>query len=193
MVASGARAGIAAAILAGGRARRLGGAHKGLLRVGGEPIVARQLRALAPLVGERLIVANDPDAYAGFGVRVIPDLHPDRGPLAGLEAALLATDAATLVVLACDLPFADPGPLVAAPPAPLVVARAGDVVQPLVGRYARALLPEVQARLAAGRLRLFDLVDAVGAQLVDVDAHTLTNVNTAEELAAAERFCATCS
>jgi molybdopterin-guanine dinucleotide biosynthesis protein A len=184
---------IAAAILAGGRARRLGGGHKGLCVVGGEPIVARQLRALAPHVGERVIVANEAAAYAGFGVRVIPDRHPDRGPLAGIEAAFGAVDAEALVVLACDLPFADVAPIVAAPAtAAIVVARAGDVVQPLCGRYARALLPEVQARLAAGRLRLFDLVDAVGALAVDVPARALFNVNTPDELAAAERLAATC-
>src|SRR4051812_10933938 len=111
----------AAAILAGGRARRLGGVHKGLLLVDGEPIVARQLRQLAAHAGELLIVANDVAAYAEVaaqhGARVVVDLHPGDGPLAGLEAALSATGAPELLLVACDLPFVDVAALAAAPPA----------------------------------------------------------------------------
>jgi molybdopterin-guanine dinucleotide biosynthesis protein A len=186
------RAKVAAAILAGGRARRLGGVHKGLIPVGGEPIVARQLRALAPFVDERVIVANDAVAYASVaaagGARVVPDVHPDRGPLAGLEAALLATGAEALLLFACDLPFLDVLPLLAAPMGAAAIARAGAVVQPLHARYARSILPLVQARLAADRLRLLDLVDELSPWYVDVDARALTNINTPEELAAAERL-----
>lgn len=181
---------VAVAILAGGRARRLGGGHKGLVTVGGTAIVARQLtalRALGTRVGECFIVANDADAYAGLGVRVVPDLQPDRGPLAGLEAAFAAApSAAQLLVFACDLPFIDARPLLDAPPAAVVVARAGAVVQPLHARYARSIVPRLSAQLAADRLRLFELVDALEPRYVDVDPRALFNVNTPEDLARAE-------
>jgi molybdopterin-guanine dinucleotide biosynthesis protein A len=180
---------VAAAILAGGRARRLGGGHKGLVHVGGLSIVARQLaalRALGSRLGECFIVANDANAYAGVGVRVVPDLNPGSGPLAGIEAAFAASDAAQLLVFACDLPFIDAGPLLDAPPADVVVARAGAVVQPLHARYGRAIVPRLQARLAANQLRLFDLVDALEPRYVDVDPRALCNVNTPEDLARAE-------
>jgi molybdopterin-guanine dinucleotide biosynthesis protein A len=184
-------AGVAVAILAGGRARRLGGGHKGLITVGGIAIVARQLaalRALGTRVGECFIVANDADAYSGLGVRVVPDLQPDRGPLAGLEAAFAASDAAQLLLFACDLPFIDARPLLDAPPAAVVVARAGAgaIVQPLHARYARSIVPRLEAQLAADRLRLFDLVDALEPRYVDVDPRALFNVNTPEDLARAE-------
>ena len=39
-------------IFAGGRATRLGGTNKALLEVGGQPIVARLVERLGPLVGE---------------------------------------------------------------------------------------------------------------------------------------------
>ncbi|HEX4462333.1 MAG TPA: molybdenum cofactor guanylyltransferase [Polyangia bacterium] len=183
---------IAAAILAGGRARRLGGGHKGLVEVGGRAIVARQLAALKPYVDACFIVANDADAYAGFGVRVVPDVRPDRGPLAGIEAAFAASDAAELLVFACDLPFIAPAAIVAAPPAAVVVARAGDVVQPLHARYSRAILPRLHAQLAANTLRLFDLVDALEPRYVDVEPRAVFNVNTREDLARAEALAATC-
>jgi molybdopterin-guanine dinucleotide biosynthesis protein A len=174
----------AAAILAGGQARRFGGAHKGLLVIDGETIAARQLRLLRPHADELLIIANDLPAYAALGARVVPDLHPGLGPLAGLEAALLATSADELLLLACDLPFADPAPLAAAPPSRAVVARAGDVIQPLCARYQRDVLPAVQARLAARQLRFFDFVNGLLPLYVDVPARDLRNVNTPADLAA---------
>jgi molybdopterin-guanine dinucleotide biosynthesis protein A len=79
---------VVAAILAGGRGKRLGNVHKGLVRVGGESIVARQLAVLQPLVAERLIVAGDPAPYKDLGARLVVDLHPGGGPLSGIEAAL---------------------------------------------------------------------------------------------------------
>src|ERR1700748_2614346 len=103
---------IAAAILAGGRARRLGGGPQGRVDDRCRAIVARQLAALKPHVDACFIVANDADAYAGFGVRVVPDVHPDRGPLAGIEAAFAASEAAQLLVFACDLPFIAPAAIV---------------------------------------------------------------------------------
>ena len=184
----------AAAILAGGRARRLGGGHKGLVEVGGRAIVARQLAALKPYVDACFIVANDAAAYAAFGaswVRIVPDVHPDLGPLAGIEAAFAASDAAELLVFACDLPFIAPAPFVAAPAAEVVVARAGDVVQPLHARYSRAILPQLQAQLSANALRLFDLVNACNPRYIDVEPRAIFNVNTREDLARAEELAAT--
>ena len=98
---------VAAAILAGGRGKRLGNAQKALVEVGGTPIVARQLAVLKPLTDEQIIVAGDIKPYEGFGARLVTDLHPGAGPLAGLESALAATKADALLVFACDLPFLD--------------------------------------------------------------------------------------
>jgi molybdopterin-guanine dinucleotide biosynthesis protein A len=60
----------------------------------------------------------------------------------------------------------------------------------LHARYTRSILARVQHQLAGDRLRLLDLVAELGPRYVDVDARALLNVNTPEELAAAERLCA---
>jgi Molybdopterin-guanine dinucleotide biosynthesis protein A len=80
---------ISAAILAGGRARRFGGADKASLVVGGARIIERQLAALAAVTDDVRIVSNDPARYAALGVRVIPDQIAGAGPLGGLHAALV--------------------------------------------------------------------------------------------------------
>jgi molybdenum cofactor guanylyltransferase len=184
---------VAAAILAGGRGKRLGGVAKGLVRVSGEPIVARQLRALAPLVADVAIVAADPQPYAAFGARLIVDLHPGAGPLAGIEAALAASDADALVVLACDLPFVDEALVRAlrdAEPADAVVARLDGKAQPLAARYARSILPQVQRRLSRDKLRMLDLVAALDPRWIDFPAGTraLFNVNTPDDVTRAEEL-----
>lgn len=189
---------VAAAILAGGRGKRLGNIDKGLVRVGGQPIVARQLAVLQPLVAERLIVAGDPAPYKDFGARLVVDLHPGGGPLSGIEAALSASDADALLVFACDLPFLDAALVTAlrdAEPAEAVVARLDGKAQPLAARYARSILPTVKRRLSRDQLRMLDLVGAVDPRWLDFPADTraLFNVNTPADLARAEQLAATCS
>jgi molybdopterin-guanine dinucleotide biosynthesis protein A len=105
MVTSAVGLGVSAAILAGGRARRLGGADKASLPIGRARIIDRQLAALSTVADDIRIVANDRDRYAGLGLRVIADVVPDAGPLGGLYTALLDATHDRVLVLACDLPF----------------------------------------------------------------------------------------
>jgi molybdenum cofactor guanylyltransferase len=81
-------------VLAGGAGSRVGGADKGLLPLGGRPLVEHVLERLRPQCDRRLIVANrNLDDYA----RYAPVLHDDNeghaGPLAGLVAAFGFLDA----------------------------------------------------------------------------------------------------
>src|SRR3954453_12211003 len=103
----------AAAILAGGGGRRMGGAVKGLLEVGGSAIVLREVSALAQVADEILLVAADLEpwretlAQTQTPVRLVADRQPGQGPLAGLDAAFAATGADAVLVVGSDLPFLD--------------------------------------------------------------------------------------
>lgn len=186
-----------AAILAGGRARRMDGQPKALLEVGGRRIVDRQVAALAPLVRAVLLVAAPDASLAVDGARRVADRRPGEGPLAGLEAALLASDADALLVVGCDLPFLDERLLTLvrdeAPGAEAVVPRVAGRPQALHARYHRALLPRIAARLDRGERRLLDLLaeldvvwlDEPRLRAIDPTLRGLTNVNTPAELATA--------
>lgn len=104
--------GLVGAILAGGRARRLGGRDKALLELAGVPLVVRLAERLAPQVGELLLNANgEAGCYAPFGLPVVPDARPGfPGPLAGLEAVLAHLPPGTpwLLTVPVDLPFLPP-------------------------------------------------------------------------------------
>src|SRR5260221_10747157 len=99
------RSSISAAILAGGRATRFGGADKGSLIVGGARIIERELAAIAGIAADVRIVANDPARYADLGLRVIGDAVAGAGPLGRLFTALLDARYDLVLLLACDLPF----------------------------------------------------------------------------------------
>lgn len=91
-----------AVVLAGGAARRLGGADKPGVRVGGRALLDRVLAACAG--GGTTVVVADPRQTARPVVWARED-PPGGGPLAALGAGLRHTTAPYVVVLSADLPF----------------------------------------------------------------------------------------
>jgi molybdenum cofactor guanylyltransferase len=150
---------IIGAILAGGRARRLGGIDKGLVEVAGRPMIEWIIDALAPQVDGLIINANrNAERYATYGLPVVPDALPDyQGPLAGFAAAMdyVGTSGAVLTV-PCDSPL-PPATLEARlsaaleeKDAELAVAHDGERLQPVYALIPVALRDSLAAFLAAG-------------------------------------------
>jgi molybdopterin-guanine dinucleotide biosynthesis protein A len=185
----------AGALLAGGRARRLGGVAKGLVRVGNEPVAARTARLLASLFEEVLLSTNDPAPYASLGLPAVPDRLPDKGAPGGLHAVLSAARAGWVFVAACDMPFVSEAGirLLAArrEGAEVVLVRWRGLREPLHAFWSRACLPIIEARLAAGDPSLQELAAAVRCTelsedewaAVDPEGRAFANVNTPEDAA----------
>ncbi|TJZ50136.1 molybdenum cofactor guanylyltransferase [Streptomyces piniterrae] len=91
-----------AIVLAGGAARRLGGADKPALSVGGRPLLDRVLAACADAAVTVVVGPRRPSVRPV--VRALED-PPGGGPLAALDAGLRHTTAPTVLVLSADLPF----------------------------------------------------------------------------------------
>ncbi|MFI6543307.1 NTP transferase domain-containing protein [Streptomyces prunicolor] len=91
-----------AIVLAGGAARRLGGADKPGLRVGGRALLDRVLAACAD--AEITVVVADPRPTPR-PVRWAREEPPGAGPVAALDAGLRHITAEAVVVLSADLPF----------------------------------------------------------------------------------------
>ncbi|WP_421735765.1 molybdenum cofactor guanylyltransferase [Cellulomonas sp.] len=95
-----------AIVLAGGRARRLGGVSKAEVEVGGTALLDH---ALAAVAGAAQVVVVGPPDVARPGVVTVLEDPPDGGPVAGIGAGVahLRDDGPELVVvLACDVPGA---------------------------------------------------------------------------------------
>ncbi|MHC3470199.1 NTP transferase domain-containing protein [Streptomyces sp. 7R007] len=91
-----------AVVLAGGAARRLGGADKPGVRVGGRALLDRVLAACAGARTTVVVADPRPTARPVLWAREDP---PGAGPLAALGAGLRQTTAEHAVVLSADLPF----------------------------------------------------------------------------------------
>ncbi|MFJ6988333.1 DUF6457 domain-containing protein [Streptomyces sp. NPDC091389] len=92
-------------MLAGGGARRLGGADKPGVRVGGRSLLDRVLGACADAAVTVVVAAPRPTARPVRWAREDP---PGAGPVAALAAGLRHTTADTVLALSADLPFLAP-------------------------------------------------------------------------------------
>ncbi|GHE65912.1 molybdenum cofactor guanylyltransferase [Streptomyces spiralis] len=143
-----------AVVLAGGAARRLGGADKPGVRVGGRALLDRVLAACA---GARTtVVVADPRPTAR-PVRWTREEPPGGGPLAALDAGLRHTTADHVVVLSADLPFLEPatvrrllGALRAGRADGVLLTDADGRDQPLVAAYRVHALRRELAALTRG-------------------------------------------
>ncbi|WP_281944186.1 molybdenum cofactor guanylyltransferase [Paenibacillus tyrfis] len=168
-------------ILAGGQNRRMGGQSKALLMYEGDTFLDRQLAELGSLCAELLVVTQEPERYEAVvhtfsgeaPVRIIPDLQPGRGPLAGFQAAMRAASYEELWIVGCDMPWVDAevakalSELRSSVGADAVVAKIDGRLHPLHGVYLKSCLPEAERLLAANDLRLMRLLDSVALQVAD--------------------------
>lgn len=194
-----------AAIIAGGQATRLGGRDKAALRVGGTPILERQLAALRGLIDHILIVANDPERFRSTGLPVVTDVAPGAGPLGGVYSAVSAAPDDRVLAIACDMPFLEPALVErlrdAGNLADVVVPNGTTGMQPLCAAYSRACVPELHLRLASGHLALVEFIrSARGLRVTELTAAELAevgdervmffNVNAPEDYARADEIAA---
>lgn len=181
-------------LVAGGQARRLGGAAKGFLRVKGVPIAARSLALFRDLFDEVLVVANDPGPWLALGAPVVPDAIPGKGAPGGLHAALRNARTGWIFAAACDMPFLSEGPIrhLAArrDGATAVVVAWERGLEGLHAFWSRETLPAVERMLREGNPSLRAIAAGVGARVVpaaewrevDPDGRCLENVNTPDDV-----------
>jgi len=184
-------------VLSGGQGRRMGGVDKGLVELGGKPMVAHVLARLAPQVGDVLVNANQNlDRYRALGYPVVPDaVGGFAGPLAGLHAGMTRACRDYVVTVPCDSPFL-PEDLVARlaaaldrQGAQLAVAKTFDQPHPVFALARRDLLPHLAAFLEGGGRKIDAWYSALAVVEVEFDdkADAFRNINTADELSAAAK------
>jgi molybdopterin-guanine dinucleotide biosynthesis protein A len=98
---------ITAVILAGGKARRMGGEDKGLIELHGKPLLDYIIAGLRPQAGNVIVNANrNLDRYRAFGYPVVADMMGDFfGPLVGMATGMQAADTPFILAVPCDSPF----------------------------------------------------------------------------------------
>ena len=182
---------IYAAILIGGRGRRLGGRDKTQLpALGGKTTLARIVEELSGNVATVAVVGRRDQSVAESASTYIADGRSECGPLAGLESALRWDAQPWCFLLACDMPAFDMKILrklaeARGSGAGAIVPRSTRGIEPTCALYHRDALSTVSAHLDGGRLALRALLDAVTVTYVDFDEQlsaALRNVNTPDDL-----------
>ncbi len=189
-------------VQAGGESKRMG-QDKALLPFLGKPLIERVISRIAPLAGELIVISNDPQKFAYLGLPVLPDLVPGRGALGGLFTALSAANKSLVILVACDMPFANPGllafgrDLLIKEGFDAVVPRTDHGTEPFHAIYRReTCLPLVQKAVQAGFWRVDSWFGEarmrylIGEELAVYDPAGMVfmNVNTPEELADAQEL-----
>ncbi|WP_339167471.1 molybdenum cofactor guanylyltransferase [Brevibacillus sp. FSL L8-0520] len=194
---------IAGVILAGGKSSRMG-QPKELLAWQGSTLI-QYLRQEVNAAGlPCLIVSNTPEALqregekgqgaevaeAAVEVEVTRDLVPSAGPISGIVSAFRLRSEEALLVLSCDLPFADRTQL------ERLIQYAGEVsewdaivvkeerLHPLFALYHRRSQPRWEEALQMKQHRLMEVL--CGLQVVTtppglLDPWAAFNANTPEE------------
>jgi molybdopterin-guanine dinucleotide biosynthesis protein A len=173
-----------ALVLAGGTARRLGGADKPALEVGGATLLDRVLAACRDATRTVVVGPERPTSRAVVWAREDP---PGSGPVPALRAGLGHVLADRVVLLAADLPF------LTAEAVQLLVRQAPAVLtdgareQWLCGAWETATL---RAAAEHAGPRLGDLLGALRPSVVTWDGPGApwTDCDTEEDLQRARRW-----
>jgi molybdopterin-guanine dinucleotide biosynthesis protein A len=195
-VAEELRGNVIAAVMAGGRGRRLG-EEKATAILAGRPLISYPLAALAAAGLETVVVAKEQTRLPPLNVPVWQEPDEPAHPLCGIVAALDRSDGRGVVVCGCDMPFVTAALVrrLAEIDAPLVVPRTASFLHPLCARYGPSLAQPLRAALEERR-PLQEAVAALGPVVLEEDdlrpfgtpARLLFNVNTRADLERAEEL-----
>jgi molybdenum cofactor guanylyltransferase len=147
-------------ILAGGKSKRMG-MEKGLVLFQDKPLVLTAISIFKETCTEILISSNS-NSYNKFGLKVVPDVLEDSGPMGGIFSCLLESTNIINLVISCDMPF------VTADIFELMIKKGEDSwicvpwhekehYEPLCGIYSRECLPDMKKFMDAGNYKLPEL------------------------------------
>lgn len=176
------------------------GTDKIFLEFSGTTLIQRACD-LAQSVADTFSLVGPAEKLSPFGP-VIPDIHPNQGPLGGLYSALSATQTDLNLILAVDLPLltrdflfnfrslAEREPLMA------VVPRLRNRFQPLCAFYTNQVATEAERLLASGLNKVEALLEKVSLRVVEDNEiqrlggspKMFLNVNSPEDYESAKRI-----
>jgi molybdopterin-guanine dinucleotide biosynthesis protein A len=189
--------GITGVILAGGKNTRFP-ALKGFIRVKGIPIMQRSLGIMNEFFPEVLISTNTPEAYFRFGISLLGDVLPSRGPMAGIYTSLINSCNPSVFVIACDMPFVSEEMMrlvcmkyarVCAGDYDATVPVFDGEPQPLFGVYCNSVLPALEKGIVNDKVAMKQFlreirtfyIDESEVRAADPRGLSFVNINTMED------------
>ena len=177
-------------VLAGGDSRRMG-RPKPWIEVGETVLLRYVVERLAPAFSEVVVSFGEPEQMEQLvPYRVVFDRKRAAGPLAGLEAGLLAARHEVLFAVACDMPYVTWSvaevAVAAARSCDAAIPRHDGLFEPVCGAYRKTALPTIVGALDAGNHVAHDVVESMDVTWLEgLDPAQFESLNTPADL---ERF-----
>lgn len=177
-------------VLAGGHSRRMG-RPKPWIEVGNSILIRYVVERLAPAFSELMVSFAEPEQMEQLvPYRVVFDRKRNAGPLAGLEAGLLAAHNQVLFAVACDMPYVELSTaevaVAAARNCDAAIPRHDGLFEPVCGAYRKSALPAIVGALDAGNYVAHDAVQDLDVTWLDgLEPAQFESLNTPADL---ERF-----
>jgi molybdopterin-guanine dinucleotide biosynthesis protein A len=191
-------------ILAGGRSSRLG-RNKSLQIVAGKTLIQWAIDRLAILSTEIIVATARGEEIpysSNASLKTVADIHPGKGPLAGIYSGLIASSSPRAIVVSCDTPFLSVGLLEymtqTCPGFDIVVPRIQEKIEPLCAVYSKNCVDPIQELLEKNELKIIELYPMVTASYIeeaeidrfDPEHLSFFNINSQSDLDRARRLAA---
>jgi molybdopterin-guanine dinucleotide biosynthesis protein A len=177
-------------VLAGGDSRRMG-RPKAWLEVGNTFLLRHVADNLASAFSEVMVSFAEPEQLEQpVPYRIVFDRKHSAGPLAGLEAGLLAARNDITFAVACDMPYVTLQvahmAIAAARRCDAALPRIDGRPEPLCGAYRRSALPFITGALNTGRLKAADITNDLDVTWLEgLDSKLFRSLNAPADF---ERF-----
>ena len=188
---------ITAVILAGGKASRMEGLDKGLIKLANKPLIEYVINTIQQQVDQILISANRSiDQYHQFGFPVISDDKNEfNGPLSGICEALKRCNSKYLLVLPCDCPFIEADIIeklyrsAEENNSDVVLIHDGQFLQPLFSLISKNSLASLEACIEAKNFKAKQwMTDQRHSIVEDNRPNIFFNINNSSDLDSAEKL-----
>lgn len=190
---------ITAVILAGGKASRMGGVNKALLKINGKSIIEREIEVLDAIFDETIIITNNPENYEFLGKPLFNDVVPGKGSLGGLYTGLLRARNHYSFFVPCDMPFLDTRIinvlLSKLDNHDIVIPKINGHLEPMHAIYSKKCIPHIKKLMTGDDLKIKLLFHEVDTYEISEDCvrkfdpafDFIMNVNTPKDFEDAKK------
>jgi molybdopterin-guanine dinucleotide biosynthesis protein A len=167
------------------------GRAKAWLEVGDTKLIHWMAARLGPAFSEVIVSFAEPEQLLEHvPYRLVFDRRTDAGPLAGLEAGLMAAREEVSFAVACDMPYVTlelaEMAVAAARTSDAAIPRIGDRPEPVCAAYRRTALGAITSALDAGDLKLANLAERLDVTWLEgLDPDLFRSLNSPDDY---ERF-----
>ena len=177
-------------VLAGGMSRRMG-RPKPWIEVGDTVLLRYVVERLTAAFSEVMVSFSEPEQMEQLvPYRVVFDRKRSAGPLAGLEAGLMAAHHDIVFAVGCDMPYVERSTaelaVAAARNCDAAIPRHDGLFEPVCGAYSKSALHAITGALDAGNFVAHDVADYLDVTWLEgLDPAQFESLNTQSDL---ERF-----